>query len=74
MSCRKNSQEEFLTALALAPKGWPPRKEAIKIPLTERTTTAKRAGRAGRGVLSFGYLSLHKQRKVTRSQSESFGL
>jgi len=25
-----------------------------KIPLAERTPTAKRAGRAGRGVLSFG--------------------
>jgi len=24
--------------------------------------------RAGRGVLSFGYFSLHKQRKVTRSE------
>jgi len=38
-----------------------------KIPLVERTPTATRAGRAGRGVLSFGYFSLHKQRKVTRS-------
>jgi len=28
----------------------------------------ERAGREGRGVLSFGYFSLHKQRKVTRSQ------
>jgi len=36
-------------------------------PLAERTPTAKQAGRAGRGVLSFGYFSLHKQRKVTRS-------
>jgi len=39
-----------------------------KIPLAERTPTATRAGRAGRGVLSFGYFSLHKQRKVTRSE------
>jgi len=29
-------------------------------------------GARRQGVLSFGYFSLHKQRKVTRSQSESF--
>jgi len=40
ISCRKNFQEKFLTPLAAAPKGWPPRMEAIKIPLAERTPTA----------------------------------
>jgi len=39
----------------------------------DQADPARNAGGARRqGVLSFGYFSLHKQRKVTRSQSESF--
>jgi len=38
-----------------------------KIPPTKRTPTALAGGARRQGVLSFGYFSLHKQRKVTRS-------
>ena len=39
-----------------------------KFPGRLRTLCAQRAGHAARGVLSFGYFSLHKQRKVTPAE------
>ncbi len=39
-----------------------------KFPSRLRTLRAQRAGHAARGVLSFGYFSLHKQRKVTSAE------
>jgi len=50
-----------------------PRQDVVSKNPAGGTDPDRKAGGARRlGVLSFGYFSLHKQRKVTRSKSESF--